>query len=192
MTAARCQAVARPAVVLPAARFHRASRTVGASQRGSGFSRRAGAASLLIPHLLASRCGGRRLRMLSRPDANSGAPARVSGVARRSASDAVLCQSGLLARGCCGPIPPTDHQQRSKRPDRLSAIRPLTCYYLVAGAGFDSLWRLACQAAWARSSWSPGSAVSGHASRPAGGWPGGLVLAEAWSGDGVDCLAVGP
>ena len=27
--------------------------------------------------------------------------------------------------------------QRSKRPDRLSAIRPLTCTYLVAGAGFE-------------------------------------------------------
>ena len=27
--------------------------------------------------------------------------------------------------------------RRSKRPDRLPAIRPLTCTYLVAGAGFE-------------------------------------------------------
>jgi hypothetical protein len=33
--------------------------------------------------------------------------------------------------------------QRSKRLDRLPAIRPLSCDYLVAGAGFDSLWKVA-------------------------------------------------
>jgi hypothetical protein len=101
MTAARCPTVARPAVGPAGGTIPPCLRTVGAPQRGSGFSRRAGAASLLIPHPLAARCGERRLRILSRPDANSGPPARVSGVARRSASDAVLCQSGLLARGCC-------------------------------------------------------------------------------------------
>ena len=47
--------------------------------------------------------------------------------------------------------PPTDEQ---KGPTTVLAIRPLTCTYLVARAGFDSLWILSCQAAWAGFSFS--------------------------------------
>jgi hypothetical protein len=32
-----------------------------------------------------------------------------------------------------------------KRPDRLLAIRAPDLHFLVAGAGFDSLWKLSCQ-----------------------------------------------
>ncbi len=62
----------------------------------------------------------------------------VSGLAGRPASDAVPCQSLLLTPDRCGLISRTDPRTKDqKKPDRLPAIRPLTCNYLVAGAGFE-------------------------------------------------------
>jgi hypothetical protein len=62
-----------------------------------------------------------------------------------------LCRSprsgpASASPSCCHPA-----ATKIKRPDRLPAIRPLTCTNLVAGAGFDSLWKLVCQAVRVRS-----------------------------------------
>jgi hypothetical protein len=48
--------------------------------------------------------------------------------ARRTAgSDADACQSRTGRAMLRGQIPPTNRQRMIKRPDRLLAIRPLTC-----------------------------------------------------------------
>ena len=57
---------------------------------------------------------------------------------RKPAPDAVACQSRSLAPGQYGPIPlpPRCHEDQ-KGLTAILAIRPLTCTYLVAGAGFE-------------------------------------------------------
>jgi LuxR family maltose regulon positive regulatory protein len=82
----------------------------------TGFSRRAGAARLLIPHsgwrhvaeTGASGCSEDQTRTQVRRH-------EVSGVARRSASDAVPCQSLPLAPGRCGLISRTGRGQKIKK-----------------------------------------------------------------------------
>src|SRR6266568_4879296 len=72
---------------------------------------------------------------------------RVSSVAIASAVALGVLRWGPVVQFPASParLHPADAAQsrrrvtdkRSKRPDRLPALRPLTCDYLVAGAGFE-------------------------------------------------------
>jgi hypothetical protein len=153
MTAARCPAVACPAVVLPAARFRRASARWALRNAAPGSPE-----GWEQPVSLSSPVGvtlrERRLRLLSRPDANSGPPARVSGVARRSASDAVLwplrrswlqrvgsksCSLFSRGRACavcrdsagCADVSTGASASRGWRREQPTAVRPTRCWPAV-------------------------------------------------------------
>jgi len=73
--------------------------------------------------------------------ADSSRSPKEAGAARLLSADPPLMPFAA-SLACSGPAGVArSHGQaadkRSKRPDRLPAIRPLTCNYLVAGAGFE-------------------------------------------------------